>query len=156
MQNSECGMQNEGCEKRRKAKPNYGGVAQLGEHLPCKQGVMGSNPIISTKRTKCAMQNSECGMQNEGSEKKKFLLWSFFGYFLYTESNTQMFIENRIKKRNETDSCILRKTCYWDIFSKRFFRTKEVGKKQFRQLWQLCILHYAFCIDYQGGQISEL
>ena len=32
-----------------------GGVAQLGEHLPCKQGVMGSNPIISTK-------------ENEGSE----------------------------------------------------------------------------------------
>ena len=29
----------------------YGGVAQLGEHLPCKQGVMGSNPIISTKAT---------------------------------------------------------------------------------------------------------
>ena len=26
----------------------YGGVAQLGEHLPCKQGVMGSKPIIST------------------------------------------------------------------------------------------------------------
>ena len=29
--------------------PN-GGVAQLGEHLPCKQGVMGSNPIISTSQ----------------------------------------------------------------------------------------------------------
>ena len=28
----------------------YGGVAQLGEHLPCKQGVMGSIPIISTTR----------------------------------------------------------------------------------------------------------
>ena len=26
----------------------YGGVAQLGEHLPCKQGVKGSNPFIST------------------------------------------------------------------------------------------------------------
>ena len=25
----------------------YGGVAQLGEHLPCKQGVRGSNPLIS-------------------------------------------------------------------------------------------------------------
>ena len=25
-----------------------GGVAQLGEHLPCKQGVKGSNPSIST------------------------------------------------------------------------------------------------------------
>ena len=29
-----------------------GGVAQLGEHLPCKQGVMGSNPIISTRGNK--------------------------------------------------------------------------------------------------------
>ncbi len=25
-----------------------GGIAQLGEHLPCKQGVKGSNPFIST------------------------------------------------------------------------------------------------------------
>ena len=28
--------------------PN-GGVAQLGEHLPCKQGVRGSNPLVSTR-----------------------------------------------------------------------------------------------------------
>ena len=38
----------------------YGGVAQLGEHLPCKQGVMGSNPIISTSKhkayTKCSLK----------------------------------------------------------------------------------------------------
>ena len=27
-----------------------GGVAQLGEHLLCKQGVIGSIPIISTNR----------------------------------------------------------------------------------------------------------
>ena len=27
-----------------------GGIAQLGEHLPCKQGVMSSNLIISTGR----------------------------------------------------------------------------------------------------------
>ena len=26
-----------------------GGVAQLGEHLPCKQGVMSSNLTISTR-----------------------------------------------------------------------------------------------------------
>ena len=25
-----------------------GGIAQLVEHLPCKQGVIGSNPITST------------------------------------------------------------------------------------------------------------
>ena len=28
----------------------YGGVAQLGEHLPCKQGVKGSNPSISIEK----------------------------------------------------------------------------------------------------------
>ena len=28
----------------------YGGVAQLGEHLPCKQGVMSSNLTISIER----------------------------------------------------------------------------------------------------------
>ena len=28
----------------------YGGVAQLGEHLPCKQGVMSSNLTISTRK----------------------------------------------------------------------------------------------------------
>ena len=33
----------------------YGGVAQLGEHLLCKQGVIGSIPIISTTR-KCVHQ----------------------------------------------------------------------------------------------------
>ena len=26
-----------------------GGIAQLGEHLPCTQGVSGSNPLTSTK-----------------------------------------------------------------------------------------------------------
>ena len=26
----------------------HGGIAQLGEHLLCKQGVKGSNPFIST------------------------------------------------------------------------------------------------------------
>ena len=35
-------------QRRRLTTNLYGGVAQLGEHLPCKQGVMGSNPIIST------------------------------------------------------------------------------------------------------------
>ena len=28
---------------------HYGGVAQLGEHLPCKQGVMSSNLTISIR-----------------------------------------------------------------------------------------------------------
>ena len=31
-------------------RKEYGGVAQLGEHLLCKQGVIGSIPFISTTR----------------------------------------------------------------------------------------------------------
>ena len=29
--------------------PEYGGIAQLGEHLPCKQGVRSSNLLISIR-----------------------------------------------------------------------------------------------------------
>ena len=43
------------CEERGGARKRngeditpYGGIAQLGEHLLCKQGVIGSIPIIST------------------------------------------------------------------------------------------------------------
>ena len=35
-------------------RAHHGGVAQLGEHLPCKQGVSGSIPLISTK---CEMRD---------------------------------------------------------------------------------------------------
>ena len=37
------------------------GIAQLGEHLPCKQGVKGSNPFISTQQVLlveiCSLEN---------------------------------------------------------------------------------------------------
>ena len=39
---------------------SHGGIAQLGEHLPCKQGVKGSNPFIST----IAMSNACSGRQD--------------------------------------------------------------------------------------------
>ena len=40
----------EGKESSREGDPfRNGGIAQLGEHLPCKQGVMSSNLIISTR-----------------------------------------------------------------------------------------------------------
>ena len=37
----------------------YGGVAQLGEHLPCKQGVKSSNLSISTGRELGECERSE-------------------------------------------------------------------------------------------------
>ena len=39
---------------------NFGGVAQLGEHLPCKQGVRSSILLISTKRFSAKQKNREC------------------------------------------------------------------------------------------------
>ena len=39
-------------------RPLNGGVAQLGEHLPCKQGVKGSNPSISIVSVQCTSQRS--------------------------------------------------------------------------------------------------
>ena len=40
-----------------------GGIAQLVEHLPCKQGVSGSNPLTSTKTENCCFQGSGDGTE---------------------------------------------------------------------------------------------
>ena len=45
----------QGSQDPGKQSQEYGGVAQLGEHLPCKQGVKGSNPFISTRSAKRTM-----------------------------------------------------------------------------------------------------
>ena len=37
---------------------SYGGVAQLGEHLPCKQGVKSSNLSISTRNLKIKFRDT--------------------------------------------------------------------------------------------------
>ena len=37
----------------------YGGIAQLGEHLPCKQGVKGSNPFISIRYQKISNKSKD-------------------------------------------------------------------------------------------------
>ena len=41
--------QAESLRKKGESEAGNGGVAQLGEHLPCKQGVRSSNLLISTK-----------------------------------------------------------------------------------------------------------
>ena len=50
-----------------------GGVAQLGEHLPCKQGVMSSNLTIST----LAMSNAGFG---SGTDSASLLADGCDGY----------------------------------------------------------------------------
>ena len=44
----------------------YGGVAQLGEHLLCKQGVIGSIPFIST-----TSWSSKVGLKQPGPLKPR-------------------------------------------------------------------------------------
>ena len=42
----------------------HGGVAQLGEHLPCKQGVKGSIPFISTRGSREANSGTKAANEN--------------------------------------------------------------------------------------------
>ena len=75
------------------AKPKNGGVAQLGEHLPCKQGVMGSNPIISTKVT-----DEEDGyVTNKSKDSKGNRYRANFRWTFATE-------EDRARSSRETES----------------------------------------------------
>ena len=46
--------------------PYYGGVAQLGEHLPCKQGVKGSNPSISIFSVDASWGNTRSHPEHDG------------------------------------------------------------------------------------------
>ena len=49
----------------------YGGVAQLGEHLPCKQGVKGSIPFISTIAAKAAKTKTEETKRKQSGNPKE-------------------------------------------------------------------------------------
>ena len=50
----------------RRSVPHEGGLAQLGEHLLCKQGVVGSIPITSTLMAfRCAVPVREDAAKNE-------------------------------------------------------------------------------------------
>jgi hypothetical protein len=46
---------------RRSEGISYGDVAQLEEHLLCKQGVVGSSPIISTTTANALLSNGTDG-----------------------------------------------------------------------------------------------
>ena len=51
--------------------PEDGGVAQLGEHLLCKQGVIGSIPFTSTSRGQQARRVGRGGAGGAGSVHEK-------------------------------------------------------------------------------------
>ena len=42
----------------------YGGIAQLGEHLPCKQGVRSSNLLISIGWKKPSRERNKMYLEN--------------------------------------------------------------------------------------------
>ena len=57
----------------------YGELAQLGEHLPCTQGVKGSSPLFSTMNREV---QADCTLKTE------------YIYFVYKQVNN----ENEIEK----------------------------------------------------------
>ena len=59
--------------RRGKGTPfEYGGVAQLGEHLLCKQGVIGSNPFISTRPGQKVRKARQAGRKDKKAPKGNF------------------------------------------------------------------------------------
>ena len=56
---------------------SHGGIAQLGEHLPCKQGVKGSNPFISTQQVWLV---EVCSLKTEYWNNKSTWMQSIQGY----------------------------------------------------------------------------
>ena len=58
-----------GLKKRITKQPIDGGIAQMGEHLPCKQGVKGSNPFISRVVMRSDYK-SNCTLKTEYRIKK--------------------------------------------------------------------------------------
>ena len=46
----------------------YGGVAQLGEHLPCKQGVRSSILLISTRAVRTVQMGEGANEKTSGRE----------------------------------------------------------------------------------------
>ena len=78
-----------------------GGVAQLGEHLPCKQGVKGSNPSISIA---CTLHNAPQELRSFGRVQARYKIKhlktlmeaSFRHVFKHLILHT--YLENRILK----------------------------------------------------------
>ena len=57
--------------KEDESRDHRGGVAQLGEHLLCKQGVIGSNPFISTNFFKKLGESRKARTRGESGKSRK-------------------------------------------------------------------------------------
>ena len=55
----------------------HGGVAQLGEHLPCKQGVKSSNLSVSICTSRCAQVQSTMHPEAKTSRSRAGTLYKF-------------------------------------------------------------------------------
>ena len=85
---------------------HYGGVAQLGEHLPCKQGVKSSNLSISTRDCTLQFGNKVSSLACRHVMKTKHYegLWkqafNAFETFCFRNVPWKLHIENLIQSSN--------------------------------------------------------
>ncbi len=70
----------------RRREPATGGVAQVGEHLPCKQGVSGSNPLVS-------MEQQEARRR----QKRRSLTWRSMSVRVRGDGHARRKRENGVK-----------------------------------------------------------
>ena len=75
-----------------------GGLAQLGEHLPCKQGVESSNLLVSTKAMRSGFHGSEdeCACTNESCRDRKVRANARDEVSFAYESHDDMLLANQI------------------------------------------------------------
>src|SRR5689334_3617639 len=82
--------------------PIYGGVAQLGEHLLCTQGVRGSNPLVSTEHARSAKKHLDnwerIGYTNKASQARLSSECACGGVGDYSEGGTPVPIPNTVVK----------------------------------------------------------
>ena len=75
-----------------------GGLAQLGEHLPCKQGVESSNLLVSTKAMRSGFHGTEdeCACTNESCRDRKVRANARDEVSFAYESHDDMLLANQI------------------------------------------------------------
>ena len=74
------------------AARSYGGVAQLGEHLPCKQGVMSSNLTVSTEQRSCSI----CTLKTSYREIIDEIFLIFKNKLFKTSENNKPKVETKV------------------------------------------------------------
>ena len=105
------------------AAGSNGGLAQLGEHLPCKQGIESSNLLVSTKAMRSGLhgRGGECACTDEPIRDRKRRANArdeiSFAYESHIEMLLQLqsclYLENRIPNQTSNHAECFERDISW-------------------------------------------